>query len=417
MSTLLKNVTLNNQITDILIEDTIFKTIAPNQDYSPSDTIIDCTDKAILPAFYNNHSHAPMSILRGIGDDKDLFDWLNNDIWPREAKLTPEMIYTATKFAILEMIKTGTTFFSDMYFCMNALMQAVADMGIRATLSFGALDFFDINKRKSEISKINDFLEMPNPSPNLISKAIGIHAVYSASPELIRYNVELAHKNNLKLHIHACETLKEVQDCQKQFGCSPIVHLNNLGALSENTILAHSVFLNDDDIKILAEKKVWLCSNPSSNYKLASGVFMFQKLFDAGCRITLGTDGAASNNNLSMIEEMNLCALSAKIQNNSPTSGKALDIFKIATQNGAEAFGLNAGCITEGKLADCILVNLNNHLLIPNYNLISNMVYSADSSCIDTLICNGKILMQNHHIKGEENLITEIKKLSDFFKN
>ncbi|MBE6452091.1 MAG: amidohydrolase [Alphaproteobacteria bacterium] len=416
MSILLKNVTLNDQITDILIQENIFKNISPDQS-SYADTTIDCRDKAILPAFYNNHSHVPMSIFRGIGDDKELFDWLNNDIWPREAKLTPEMIYSATKFSILEMIKTGTTFFSDMYFCMDAITRAVADMKIRAALSFGACDLFDADKRKSEIAKINAFMELPNPAPELISKTIGIHAVYSASPELIRYNVELAQKNKLKIHIHACETAKEVADCRQEHGCSPIVYLDKLGALSENTILAHSVFLDDEDIKILAEKGVWLCTNPTSNYKLSSGVFMLQKLLDSGCKITLGTDGAASNNNLSMIEEMSICALSAKIQDNSPTAGTASDVFNIATHNGAKAFDINAGEIVEGKLADCILVDLNNHLLVPNYNLISNMVYSADSSCIDTLICNGNILMQNHHVDGEEELTANMKELSNFFKD
>ena len=416
MSILLKNVSLNNQVTDVLIDGNRISKISPNQSLS-SHQIIDCSNKAIIPGFYNLHSHVPMSIFRGIGDDKDLFDWLNNDIWPREAKLTPEMIYTSTRFSILEMLKTGSVCFSDMYFCMNALMKAVADSGIRAALSFGACDFFNDDKYQAEIQKIEDYLAADNPAPELIIKTIGIHAVYSASPKLIKFNVDLAKNNNMKLHIHACETKKEVDDCYKQFGCSPIKHLDNLDALGENTILAHSVFLNDEDIKILADKGVWLCTNPSSNYKLSSGVFMLQKLLDAGCRITLGTDGVSSNNSFCMMDEMKLCALSAKIQANDPTAGTAQDIFNIATRNGARALGIDAGEITEGKVADCILVDLDNHLLIPNYNLISNIVYSADSSCIDTVICNGKILMQNHHISGEDKITKQMKELSAFFSD
>ena len=192
--------------------------------------------------------------------------------------------------------------------------------------------------------------------------------------------------------------------------------MDKLGALTDKTILAHSVWLSDKDIDILADKQVWLCTNPSSNYKLASGVFMLQKLLDRGCRVCLGTDGMGSNNDLSMINEMKLCALSAKIQASDPTAGSATDVFKIATRNGAEAFGIDGGEIAEGKLADCILVDLNNHFLNPNYDLISNMVYAADSFCIDTVICNGKIVMQNHHIKGEEQLISDIKELSKFFR-
>ena len=411
MSILLKNVTLNNQKTDILIKNNRFEKITPDIN-QPADKVLDCQNLAILPAFYNCHSHAPMSIFRGISDDKNLFDWLNNDIWPREAKLTEDMIYTATKFSILEMIKTGTVFFSDMYFGMSAMIQAVADMGIRSALSCGALDLFDSQKRQNEIKQIRDFFEMPNPNPDLIQKTLSIHAVYSVSKELIRYNVDMAKEHQTYLHIHACETKKEVDDCIKEHGCSPIQYLDKQGALSDKTILAHSVWLDDKDIDILAEKGVWLCTNPSSNYKLNSGVFMLQKLLDKGCKITLGTDGAASNNSLNMMTEMKLCALSAKIQADNPTAGNAQDVFKIATQNGAKAFGLNAGEIAEGKLADCILVDLNNHFLTPNYNLISNMVYSADSSCIDTVICNGQILMQNHFIDGEEDLIDQIQQVS-----
>lgn len=415
MSILLKNVKHNNSTTDIYISENKFTKIAPNQTVN-ADKAIDCTNLAILPAFYNNHSHAPMSIFRGISDDKNLFDWLNNDIWPREAKLTDEMIYTATKFSVMEMIKTGTVFFSDMYFGMEPLVKAVADMKIRAALSFGACDLFNKEKCKVEIEKINAFMKLKNPEADLIQKVLAIHAVYTVSKELIKFNVDLAKDYNMRLHIHACETKKEVDDCIKEHGMSPIAYLDKCGALTDKTVLAHSVWLDDNDIAILADKGVWLCTNPSSNFKLCSGMFMLQKLLDKGCRITLGTDGMASNNELSMISEMKLCALAAKIQAQDPTAGAATDVFKIATENGAKAFGIDAGLIQEGKLADCMLVDLNNHFLVPDYNLISNMVYSADSSCIDTVICNGKILMQNHKVNDEEELIDDMKKLSEFFR-
>ena len=415
MTILLQNVKLNNQTTDILISDNIFKKISPNQP-TTSYTVIDCNNFAILPAFYNTHSHAPMSIFRGISDDKNLFDWLNNDIWPREAKLTPEMVYTATKFSILEMIKTGTVFFSDMYFFSEAILQAVSDMGIRAAVSFCSCDLFDKQKLQTEIKKTEQFLNTPNPAPELIKKVLSVHAIYTASDDLFRYNAKLAEELNTNLHIHACETQKEVDDCISKYNHTPIQHLDYLGTLSDKTTLAHSVWLNDTDINILADKKTWLCTNPTSNLKLASGIFMLNKLLDKGCRITLGTDSMASNNSLSMLSEMKICALLAKIAANDPTAGSAQTIFEIATRNGAQAFGLNAGHITEGALADCILVDLNNHLLAPEYNLISNIVYAADSSCIDTVICNGKILMQNHHIPGEEKIIEDIKKLSNFFR-
>ena len=417
MSILLQNVSFDHQLTDILIDGNHFAKISPLQQPQPDWQIVDCTGKAILPAFYNNHSHAGMSLFRGISDDKNLFDWLNNDIWPREAKLTPEMIYTGTKFSILEMIKTGTVFFADMYFAPEMILKAVAETGIRAAVSLSTCDLFDAKRREAEQAKIEEYMALPNPAPELISKVLTIHAVYTASAGLIKFNVETAAKHNLRLHIHACETLKEVKDCYAEHGCSPIKYLDKLGALTNKTILAHSVFLDEEDIDLLAQKGVWLCSNPSSNYKLASGVFMLQKLLNRGCHITLGTDSMASNNNLSMLDEMKLCALSAKIQSNDPTAGSAADVFKIATRNGALAFGLDAGETAEGKLADCILVDLDNHFLVPDYNLISNMVYSADSSCIDSVICNGKILMSNRKVAKEKDLIQQVRKLSDFFRD
>lgn len=415
MPLLLKNVMHENRTTDILIDDGRFAKIAPAQNAAGAE-ILDCRDKAILPGFYNLHSHAGMSIFRGLSDDKELFAWLNQDIWPREAKLTPEMIYLATQFSILEMIKTGTVFFLDMYFEQQEVLKAARKMGVRTVSALTGLDLFDAAKTKAEIQKIEKYIAC-SEHDELCVKGLMIHAVYSVSEELIHYIVRRAREENFYLTLHASETAKEVEDCLKAHGCTPIEYLDRLGALGPRTIVAHAVHLTDDDIALLARKKVPLCSNPVSNYKLASGLFMLQKLQQAGCVLTLGTDSMASNNNLSMLEEMKLCALSAKIQSGDATAGAAEDVFAMATVNGARAVGLDAGVIAEGKLADCILVDLNNHFLVPDYNLISNMVYSADSSCIDTVICNGRILMRNHHVDGEEELIAEIKKLSDFFRN
>ncbi|MBE6458194.1 MAG: amidohydrolase [Alphaproteobacteria bacterium] len=416
MSLLLKNVTHQGEITDILIENGHFAHIAPNQN-TFSAQVLDCHNKAILPAFYNLHSHAGMSIFRGLSDDKELFSWLNQDIWPREAKLTPDMIYLASKFSILEMIKTGTVFFLDMYFEQQEILKAATEMGVRTISALTGLDLFDAAKTKVEKEKIEKYITCPYDNKELCRKGLMIHAVYSVSEDLIRYIVKRAKGENFYLTLHASETAKEVEDCLQTHGCTPIEYLNKLGALDSQTIVAHAVHLTDNDIALLARKKVPLCTNPISNYKLASGLFMLQKLQKAGCVLTLGTDSMASNNNLSMLDEMKTCALSAKIQSGDATAGCAEDIFAMATVNGAKAVGLDAGVIEEGKLADCILVDLNNHFLVPNYNLISNMVYSADSSCIDTVICNGNILMQNHVVPGEKELITEIKKLSNFFRN
>ena len=291
-------------------------------------------------------------------------------------------------------------------------MQAVCDLGLRAAVSFVQMDFFEQEKTAAKKADTAKFLALENPCPERISKVMAVHAVYTVSEELIRFAVQTAEENNMFLHIHACETQKEVDDCIAAHGCSPIEYMEKLGALSPRTILAHAVHLSDSDIDIILKHGVKLCTNPASNLKLCSGAFMFKKLWDSGAFITLGTDGSASNNNVSMLDEMKLAALSAKLQSGDPTAAAAEQVFQAATRNGAEALGIDAGVIAEGKLADCILVDLNNTLLVPNYNLISNMVYSADSSVIDTVLCNGRILMQNKKIDGEEEIISQARKIA-----
>ncbi len=412
MTILIKNILLNNETTDILIEGNTFAQIKPNIN-TPADTIIDGSRKAILPAFYNTHTHAAMTVLKGLGDDKPLFDWLNEDIWPIEALLSPDDIYDATRLAILEMIKTGTVFFSDMYWFMERSIQAVCEMGVRAAVSLVQFDLFDEETAHQKKEMALEFYNQPNPCPERIIKSISCHAVYTVSENLFKWTAEFAHKNNLFIHIHASETAKEVEDCLAKYGKSPIEKLDEWNLLGPKTILAHAIHLSEKDIEILSKHQVNLATNPASNMKLCSGLFKFEKLLKSGCNLTLGTDGSASNNNLSMLEEMKLCSLAAKIESMNASAGKAQDIFRMATRNGAQAFGLNAGIIEKQALADCILVDLDNIFLTPDYNLISNIVYAADSSCITDVICDGQILMRNKSVKGEKEIIQKAQKLAE----
>lgn len=416
MSILIKNVLHQNQITDIFIRDNFFTQIAPNLNIS-ADLVIDGRDKAILPAFYNTHCHAAMSILRGYSDDKPLFEWLSQDIWPIEDKLTAEDIYTASKLAILEMIKSGTVFFADMYFFTEATMRAVNEMGIRALLSIVEMDMFDSAKTAAKKAATAEFLQLKNPCPERIMTGLSCHAVYTVSDELFRFAQKTAAEHNLYMQIHVSETAEENADCIDKCGLSPVEKLDRLGLLSPRSILAHSVHLSDNDINILQKRGAVLSTNPISNLKLNSGSFMFDKLNRImPDKLTLGTDGASSNNNLNMIESMKFASLSAKQQANSATAGKAADIFRMATRNGAQAVGLNAGVIAEGALADAVLVDLNHPFLVPDYNLVSNMVYAADSSVICDVICNGRPVMQNRHVPNEENIIREAKNLATKIK-
>lgn len=408
---LLQNVFLNNKVCDILIDKNKIAKISDKINVS-ADEIINCADKAILPSFFNAHTHTGMMFLRGIGEDKNLFDWLNQEIFPREAKLTPEHIYPLSRYAILEMIKTGTTGFVDMYFHISETLRAVQDMGIRAVIPYLGMDFFDEKNTQTGIQKAVQYLENPLEDSK-IKKALCCHSIYTCSQKLIQEFSDLAKKYDTYLQIHISETQKEVDDCIQKFGCRPVELLYDLGIMGPETLFAHAVHLNDKEIELVKKTKTTLAHCPTSNLKLCSGQIHTQKYLDAGLKLTLGTDSVASNNSLSMISEMKLAALSAKNQADSVLAGKVDDIFKIATQNGFEAFGIKAGEIKEGNLADFILVDLNNQFLLPNNNLKSNMIYAADSSCITDVFCDGKPVMRNKVIPHEAEIISEFKRVCD----
>ena len=418
-TTLLKNVTLNDEQTDILLENNLIKKISKNISLTePPTTTLDCTNKVIIPPFYNTHTHSPMSLLKGLGSDKRLYEWLKEEMWPREAKMTPEDIYIGSKFAVLEMIKSGTVFFNDMYMFPEETMKVIDEMGIRGCVCQSKMDFKDKSKTEEVENLIKNFVEKKeNFKHNRIIKSVSCHAVYTCSEELLKFCANLAKKNNSFIHIHASETLKEVEDCKKQNNnLTPIEYLEKCNLLTDKTILAHCVHLTNNDIQILKKHNVKIAHCPISNFKLNSGQFQFDKVLSSGIKVTLGTDGSASNNSLSMFEEMKVCALNAKSVANSPTAGKVDDIFNVATKNGPEIFGLNGGEIKEGKLADFILVDLNHYHLIPNHDFISDLVYSADNSVVTDLFCDGKHIMKNGVVQGEKDIIERFKKVAKKFR-
>ena len=416
MKTLLKNVYLRGKIVDVLIEGNRFKKISENID-EKADKIINGEGKAIEPAFYNCHTHIPMTILKGLGDDKELHDWLIHDIWPREAKMTPEDVYYASKFAILEMIKGGTVFCNDMYQYAEETMKAIDEMGIRGVVSKPEIDIPTPHLLEKKKQIVLDFVDYKNINENRIIKGMSCHAVYTVSDEFLQFYSDIAKKYNMPIHIHACETKVEVDNCRKKHGCTPIEHLEKFGLLTDKTILAHCVHLTDNDMDIIKKHNTKVAHCPVSNFKLKSGLMAFQKLHEKGITVTLGTDGSASNNSLGMLEEMKVCALNAKTQAKSSKAGNVYDVYKTATINGAQAFGIDAGVIEEGKIADFVLYDLNHYLLLPNNNLISNIVYSSQNECITDVFCNGKQLMCNRKVENEEQIIEDFKKLSEKYKN
>ena len=401
---LLKNILLDGRTTNILIKDGLFADLNAAAD-AAADSIYDASGEAIVPSFFNTHTHAAMTLLRGYADDMELFTWLNDHIWPFEAKMTAQDIYNGSRLAVLEMIRSGTTFFCDMYWMTEETAKAVEEMGIRAALGVTLMDRLGEEKIATDLR----FLESwKSPCANRVELAIAPHAVYTAGPELLERCAQAARSNGQRLTIHVSETRQEVEDCIRARGMSPVRWLDKLGVLGPNVIAAHCVYVDPEEMDIMAERGVTVAHNPCSNMKLASGIFPAAKFAASGCNITIGTDGTSSNNNLDMREEMKFASLLAKVSNNSETL-PAQEAFKWATANGAKAFGLNAGVIEKSALADAVLLDLSNERLTPNYNLVSNWVYAADSRAISGVLCDGRFVMHKGIVENEEEILAKAR--------
>lgn len=391
-SLLIRHTRLGDKTTDILIVDGRFASLSAPAG-TEADETIDATGTAILPPFYNTHTHAAMSLLRGYADDMPLQRWLNEYIWPYENKMTAADIREGSRLAIREMIQTGTVFFSDMYFEIGETIAVAKEFGIRAAIG---VTFVESHSKSQQEEKLEMLRQWVDPTNGLITLTVAPHAIYTVGSGLLVKCAEVARSLSMKLHIHLSETRKEVEDCLREHGTTPVRYLDSLGFLGPDVIAAHVVHVDEEEAAILASRGVTIAHCPCSNLKLASGIFPYKLLHDAGCRIALGTDGDSSNNNLDMREEMKFAALLAKASSGNPEVMPADEALAMATRNGAAAFGIDAGVIQEGKLADALLVRLDDVRMQPCHNLVSNWVYAAGSSCIDTVICNGKILMRRN---------------------
>jgi len=380
-----------------------------------ADTVIDATGKVVSPGFVNLHTHSPMGLFRGLADDLPLMEWLEKHIWPREAKLTREHIKVGAYLGALEMIKTGTTAFLDMYFQMDAVAEAVLDSGLRGYLSYGMIDLGDPDRTEKEIKEaLREMKAIEGLNSGRINFVFGPHAPYTCSIALLKEVRKLANEHNKLITIHVSETMAELGKIQERYGKSPVVLLDEIGFFGSDVIIAHGVWLDSRDIQILARKGVTVAHNPGSNMKLASGVMPLQRLMNAGVNVGLGTDGSASNNNLDMVEEMKLAALLHKVHNLDPTVADARTVFKMATQNGARALRLNAGVIKEGYLADLVIFDFNKPHLRPINDVVSHIVYSANGNDVETTIVDGKILMLDREVLtlDEEKILSRAEEVA-----
>ena len=375
------------------------------------DHIIDGKNKFATPGLVNAHTHASMTLLRSYSDDKSLMDWLQKDIWPIEDKMTRQDIYWGAKLAAVEMSRGGTTAFADMYGPnMEEVAKVVDESGLRGSLSQGLISFADGDKKLA--SNVELYKNFHGAAEGRITIMLGPHAIYTCPPEYLKKVAAEAQKLGAEIHMHMNETQTEIEDCIKNYGKRPFEVVADTGLFESGTLAAHCVWLSDSEIEIIKSKKIRVAHNPGSNMKLASGIAPVTKLLDKKITVALGTDGASSNNNLDMLEEIRLAALLAKVESMNPLAVPAAQALQMATEFGAEALGLkNIGRLEVGSKADIVLWDMNGAEWLPNYNPVSLLVYSASSASADTVIVDGKILIQNRELKtlDAEKICAEFK--------
>lgn len=415
---LLKNIVTEGVVSDILIDGNLIVGIFPADDagcpdeFSEGAYLVDCAGKTAVPGFVNMHTHAGMSMMRGVGEDIAFHEWLDR-IWQIESKIDEEWVYHATKVACLEMIKTGTTTFNDHYWYMSMGHKAALEMGLRPVLAYVICDRNDPQESERQKKQCRERYEESLAWKDDSTFAVAIHAIYSVREEMIVWATEFARSHGLKIHIHVSETRKEVDDCMALHGgMSPVEYLDSLGVLGPDVIAAHTLWLSEEDVRILGERGVNCVHNVNSNLKLASGYkFLYNELRDAGANICLGTDGCASSNNLDMLETMKTSAMIQKAWRDDPSAMPLNEIMDMATVNGGKALGLNIGRIEKGALADILIVDTDNYNFLSPGSFEANLVYSAHSDCIDSVICNGRFIMQGRVVPGEKEILAEAKKV------
>jgi 5-methylthioadenosine/S-adenosylhomocysteine deaminase len=406
LSILIKNILVNGTVQDIFIQGNRIHTIGECLSFQ-ADIVINGSSKAAIPGFFNAHTHTAMTLLRGYSDDLPVHEWLEKKIWPLEVNLTEEDVYWGTKLACLEMIKSGTIFFNDMYWHYHGTAQAVEEMGIRAVISAVLLDRFDPQEAARQIALSERLFQETQQYSDRIQFALGPHGIYTVSTETLRWAKVFADKYDCLIHIHLSESKGEVEDCLKRYGKRPVEYLCDIGFLGPNVVAAHAVWITEKEMDILWDHDVKIAHNPVSNMKLSSGTFAYQQCHKRGIKICLGTDSCASNNNLDLLEEAKIAALLEKINTMNPTGMPAAEAFQLITEKGAEIFRIDAGTIAEGKLADLVLVNLQHPSMVPLHDLTSNLIYAASGDVVDTTICDGRILMLNGHVEAEQEIVKQ----------
>ena len=364
---------------------------------------IDATECIVMPGLINCHTHLAMTLLRGIADDMPLKEWLFEKIFPWESKnMNPETVYAGALLGCVELIMTGTTCIADGYFFQDSTIKALDQAGLRGLVSQGIIDFPspDVPEPEKNLIFAQDYLERWQEYSELITPAIFCHSPYTCSEETLRKAKRLSEKFDLPLQLHLSETAMEVEEIKKKTGKRPVHYLSDIGVLDERTVAAHAVHLNDDEIRLAAEKGLRIVHVPESNMKLASGIAPIVRFINNGMTVGLGTDGCASNNNLNLFCEMDMAGKLSKMANKDPGCLDSYAILKMATIWGAKVLGMGGkiGTIEEGKAADIIVLDLNHPCMHPVHDPIASLVYSQNGGAVRDVIINGKIVMRDKNI-------------------
>ena len=376
----------------------------------------------IMPGLINTHTHAAMACFRGLADDLPLMQWLQEYIFPVEAKLTGDIVYQATLLSLAEMIKSGTTSFCDMYLFARDVARATQESGMRAWIGEVLYDFPspDYGEPASGFEYVKELIAMYANHP-LIKITVDPHAVYTCSPELLINLKKMADEHDALYIIHLSENGEEVKGSQELYGASPVMHLENLGILDSRVVAAHCVILTDKEIALLAQRRVKVVHCPESNMKLASGIAPVPRMLAAGLTVGLGTDGSASNNNVDMFGEMNSAAKLHKVNSLDPTTMPAETMLEMATIQGARVLGAESeiGSLEPGKKADLIVLDMNQPHLTPLFNIPSHMVYAARGSDVVHSIINGTIVMRNRQLTtlDERAILDNTATMAEQIKN
>ncbi|MBQ4278999.1 MAG: amidohydrolase [Rikenellaceae bacterium] len=359
--------------------------------------VIDAEGKAVMPGLINLHNHVAMALMRSVADDMPLMPWLQEKIWPYEAKLNGDDIYWGAKLGIAEMLMGGTTTFADMYARSQRVGEAVEELGIRAVL---APPFIDGRMEAFEREAVEMIGRYHGSGDGRIGVRIAPHAPYTCSPESIARALRLCERYGVGVHVHVAETQDEIATVRERYGKTPVEYLDDLGVFRYPTLAAHCVHLTGGDMEIMLQRGVTVAYNPQSNMKLASGVAPVAEMLRRGLAVGFGTDGPSSNNDLDMWEELRTGSLLQKVTTGDPTALPAHETLRMATAGGADALGMGdrLGRVAEGMLADLIVVDLRKPHLCPNNDLLSDLAYCGKASDVETVIVDGRIAVEGRKL-------------------